>query len=437
MNEQLKKIVTKAEQVTKTDVRYLTKSSFWLTLNQITSALFSIGLTTAFANLIPIATYGVYRYILSVYNLVAMFGLPGMDTAILQSVSKGFDNSFKRGFWLKFKWSHLGMLASFIFAAYNQIFTHNFTVAIAMVIVGLCLPLSEATGSYVSLLHGKKLFRTSSIMAIILQFTSTAGLITALLLTKEVLIIIAIYFVVNIITNGAFVLYSLRRHINNQQTDPHLLSYGKSLTIFNVISRIIASIDQIVLFNILGPVQVALFALASAVPNRIQSLLRIAGTVAFPKLAQRPLNTISKTLPRKCLLFGLLIIGLIIFYIVLAPFVFTLLFPRYLPALQYSQFLVIYNLGAITYPISSALFAHKHVKENYAIATTNLIVKIIALIALVPLVGIWGAVVSTVLAAFSTIGLSFYFLKKAGHNNPSSTNNDTSSTDPTAAVTTE
>ncbi len=420
MKQFLRAVVRQAEQVTKTDVRYIAKSSSWLILTQITSAGVSLGLTVAFANLLPVEVYGMYRYVLSAYAVFSIFGLPGMDTGIIQSTSRGLDGTLIQGYKLKIRWSLLGSVAAAGTAAYSY-WQGSAALAAAFILTAVFLPIMESGSLYSGFMNGKKLFRQWSGMEITTQVVTAGSMVATMLLSRSLVAVMLSYFVSYSLVRSAWTWVAARHLASNQDTDPDLPRYSRAVSYFQVVSRIVSSIDQLVLYHFLGPIQVAVFALAQAIPLRVQSVFRILGTVAFPKLAQRSLGDIGRTMPRKMLLLAAGILGVIAVYVLLAPVVFQTMFPRYLPALEYSRVIMLYNLGALAYPVSSALFAHKRVRENYWISSVNLVVKVVALVLLVPLpgVGIWGAVIGTLLATACNITLSFYFIYRL-RNEPSS-----------------
>ena len=67
-----------SEKWTKTDMIYLARGGFWLTLGQVISSLSAFLLAIAFANLLPKETYGEYKYILSIASILAIPTLTGM-----------------------------------------------------------------------------------------------------------------------------------------------------------------------------------------------------------------------------------------------------------------------------------------------------------------------------------------------------------------------
>src|SRR3989344_3111426 len=133
MKNYINAAINQAEKLTKTDVRYVARGSFWLGMTQVTSVIVGIAMTAGFANLISPETFGLYRYILSVYGILAMAGLPGVATGVLQAVSTGYEEALLQGFKLKLRWSLLGSLASLGYAGYNFL-THQPTLGIVFCI---------------------------------------------------------------------------------------------------------------------------------------------------------------------------------------------------------------------------------------------------------------------------------------------------------------
>ena len=65
IKEKIYKLLRKSEKWTHTDMIYLAKGGFWLTLGQIISSVSSFALAVAFANFLPKEVYGNYKYIIS------------------------------------------------------------------------------------------------------------------------------------------------------------------------------------------------------------------------------------------------------------------------------------------------------------------------------------------------------------------------------------
>ncbi len=399
-------------RVFKTDIKYLVRGGFFLTLTQISSAFIGLGMTIAFANLIPQETFGTYKYILSLYTLFAIGTFPGIDTAVTQSTIHGFDHAYMQGFRRKLSWGILATGATLIFSAYTYFVSKNIELAYLIGMMAFALPLMEAGTVATSYFNGKKKFTTWAGVDVATQVISAGSLVTTMFLTESIYWLLFAYFIPYILTRIFTVFYLCPKISENQNEDPHLYSYGTNLSFFQVATRIISSIDQIILFHFLGPIQVAIFALAQALPTRIQSILRISGSLAFPKFAGKDIKDIAPALLQKMYVFGgIILLGCFIF-VATVPYVFEYLLPKYIESIKYSQVLIFYTLSAITYPFGSLLFAQKKIKETYTVTAVNFSSKIIAIIILVPLYGVWGAVYGTVISSFANIAITIYILKR-------------------------
>lgn len=405
----LRTLFRRLENLLRIDLRYAISGGFFLTATQVSSAVVALGLTIAFANLLPVETYGMYRYVISVYGLLTIAALPGIDTAIIQAVSNGNDAAFGEGLRAKLRWGLLGTGAALILAGY-EFYTGSEVLGKVFILAAIALPFMESFSVYSAFLNGKKRYKEWAGIDIMTQVVSGASLVFSMLYSKSLFSLMVAYFVPYIVMRIGASFYVRRRLVENTNSDKGLFIYGRSMTLFQIISRLISSIDQIVLYHFLGPIQVAIFALATAVPNRVQSVLRITGTLAFPKFANRTAQEITHSLPRKMFLFGLGILVVCGVYILAAPLMFTYIFPKYLPSLHFSQVAIFYTLSSITYPFGSYLFAHKKVQENYLIAVGSFIPKFLCLIILVPRIGVWGAIIGLVATSLATIGISIYLL---------------------------
>ncbi len=403
-----------AEKKIGIDLRYMLSGGFFLTLTQISSAIIGLFLTVAFANLLPVAAYGTYRYVLAAYSLIAIAALPGIDTAVLQSISQGKEGAFLAGVRAKFKWGLLGTALSLAFAAYEYAQTSH-VMGFIFIVVAIALPFMESFSLYAAFFNGKRLFASWTLVEIVSQSVSAVALIATMFLTKNVVILMIAYFLPYVLTRIAVTIFVVRHNKENDTEDSEMFAYGRSMTVFQILSRFMAAADQIVLYHFLGPAQVAIFSLATAVPNRMQSVFRVSGTLSFPKFAQRNSQEVAQTLPRRMFWFVLAILAVCIVYVFLAPYMFKYIFPKYLPSLAFSKIAVFYTVSAITYPFASYLSAHKRVRDNYLTIIVSFIPKVLCLVFLVPLFGIWGAVAGLLATSVASIGITIWILMRDAH----------------------
>lgn len=407
----IRRLNDKLSKVLKIDLNYLMRGGTLLSLTQVTSAVFGFFLTFAFARYLDQDVYGIYRYILATYAILVITSLPGLDTAVLETLAKGNHKAYVHSIFIKFKYGFIGTIISIGYGIYH-LFTGDIQLFYLFVLVGSFLPFIECLTLYTSVLNAQKRFGFWAFTEVANQLFSTLGLFATMYFTQNIFLLICAYFLPYILVRGVITLYIVNNFIENTNYDPSYLSYGKAMTWYQIITRGIASLDQMVLFHFMGPAQVAVFSIASAIPTRFQSVLKITGTLAFPKYAQASEHEIARSLPRKMLIFGAGILFVCISYAIIAPTFFQIFFPKYLESVSYSQLMMFFVLSGMTYPFGAFLNAHKKITENYLFAILSFSVKALCLVILVPIYGVWGAAWGVVLSSWSTIGATYFLIWK-------------------------
>ncbi len=392
------KLILRSEKYTKTDMVYLTKGGYWLTIEKIVSSISAFLLAIAFANLFPAEIYGSYKYILSIISVITILTLPGTGNAVIQAVARGKEGSFLTAFKAKIKWGTLASIGSLGVAGYYWI-NNNLILAISLLIAAIFLPFMDSFNIYNSFLSGKKLFDISAKFQIISQIIYIFSIITTLFLTRNIFIVLLVYFFSLTISRLIFFKITFRKFKPNQKHDSKIISYAKHLSLLNVFNVLAEQLDKILIFHYFGAAQVAIYYFAIAIPVQIKSPLKYIGRLGYPKFAQRSLLEIKKSIWRKIFLFGLLRIFIVIIYILTAPFIFNLFFPAYKDAVIYSQVFSL-SLMVPTGILSYALTAHKKVKELYILKITSSLVLITTLFIGVIYYGIWGAVSARIIYLF-------------------------------------
>lgn len=115
----------------------------------------------------------------------------------------------------------------------------------------------------------------------------------------------------------------------------------------------------------------------------------------------------------KVFILGIIITLVVFVYLLLAPLVYKIFFPKYIESIFYSQIYAI-SIIAITllYLPFSALQAQVATKELYFLNFWNSLVQIILLIIFIYFWGILGAIISRVISRFLNLIFSFILLKR-------------------------
>ncbi|HMB65977.1 MAG TPA: polysaccharide biosynthesis C-terminal domain-containing protein, partial [Patescibacteria group bacterium] len=137
------------------------------------------------------------------------------------------------------------------------------------------------------------------------------------------------------------------------------------------------------------------------------------GKLALPKLSQRKATELQESVPGKMLKLLLLLLPIVAIYILIAPYFYQFLFPQYTEATVYSQ---IFALSLLLFPkflMGQTLTAHALKKQLYTLQITGPSFKIILLLILLPLWGIWGAIIALMATeVFGLLLLLYFFHRK-------------------------
>lgn len=401
-----------SERYTKTDMVYATSGGFWLFLGYSIQIVSGLVLAVLFANILPKEAFGTYQFIISMAAIVSVFTLTGMGGAIIRSAAQGESRALSYGFKIQMVWNVGIVLASATLSLYYFI-NENHLLGTAFLIVGTFQPFITGFGLCKSYLHGKKLFRESTIIDILGRFIPFVALVITLFVSPHPLSLIIVYFSAHACTLFISFMFVVNKYETGNTNDVKIKSYSKHLSVMESFGEIAAAIDKVFVWTFLGAAPTAVYALAQMPVLHLQSMFGLMRILAFPKIAQRPFAELKQTLPYKIRNYFLVTLFVVIAYIIAAPYIFALFFPQYLEAVSYSQALALLVLAVPRTFISQAFLAHGMKRELYIINITGPGMRIALLGALLPLYGIWGAVIALLLSELVITGIQWYLFKKA------------------------
>jgi len=398
------------EKFTGTDMIYLTQGGFWLTLGKVIEVLIGLGVMILFGRLVTKEVFGAYQYILSLAGLLGIFSLGGIDMALARTVARGNERMFFPCFKTKLKWGSISTLI-FLFIAGWYFFHQNYTLGICFIIVALFLPFINAFTTFLAFWQGKKRFDIQNRYYILYNLLSASLLILIILITKKLTLIILGYFVGFFLAGLIFYSLTVKKALAGE-LEKDTISFGKHLTLMNAITTVGAYLDKIILWQLLGPVTVAIYSFAERPIIKLRELLPIS-TLALPKLSQRNIKEIKKGLWQKFFKLFLAVSLVVLIYILLCPYFFKLLFPAYLDSVFYSQILSLSLIFFSPFALLTTSFAADlRKKELYILNFITPSVKIILFLILIPLFSVWGLISAVLVSQFLNAFLTLYFFKK-------------------------
>jgi len=400
-----------SEQYTHTDMVYLAKGGGWLTGDTIATMAVTFGIALAFGNLVPKSIYGTYKFVLSVTSILSIAALPGLKTAVTRAASKGYDGTIFSALKARLRWGLLATLGSFGASGY-YLWQADEKLAIAFAVAAMLIPFFEAFDLYKPLLNGKKKFKESAKYDVMSRIVSGVVLVSAIFLTDNLFWILLAYFGSWSLVRLLFFYWITDRFVENNNQDEESITYGKHLSLMQVIDKVANHLDKILLFHFLGASQLAIYSFAKAVPEQGKSILKNISTLAFPKFANRSGSELQDQLLQKITIFMLILIPAISIYWFIAPYVYQIFFSQYEASIFFSQVYAFSLLGTAAMLPKTALEAKKNTRKLYAFHIIGPIVYIATLTVLVVTFGVMGAIISIIFKRLFYLTLSYYLVEK-------------------------
>ncbi len=409
MKERLISFLRSTERYTKTDMVYLTTSGFWVTAGQFAASASSLLLVILFANFLSPAVYGTYDYVLAVISILTLTTLSGINTTLGPGVARGSEGSFLIALREKMRWGLLGLGGGLLVAGYYFL-QGNSVLAWALVLAALFVPIMDPFSLFQTFLQGKKDFRASTVYFVVGQLFSTVVVAAAVVLTHNLYVLLLAYFGSWTLARYVAHRVTLRRYSPNTTHDPRIISYGRHLTFAGLLNTIIKYVDDLFIFHFLGPIPVAVYNLATGPLDQIRAWAKNIVPIAVPKLSHRTIFEINTQIYGR--LFLLFVIGLVTAtaYALLAPYVFTFVFPKYHAAITVTQFYA-FTLAFILPGnfLGAAMQSKVHLMPKSWIywGTIPPLSLVASLVILIPLYGLAGVVMSLYLqlTISTTIGI--------------------------------
>ncbi|MFA6416198.1 MAG: oligosaccharide flippase family protein [Candidatus Paceibacterota bacterium] len=382
-----------SEKYTKTDMVYLAQGGFWLNLATTIGSFSSLALVYVFGNYLSPEVYGNYRYILSVYGLLTIVTLTGFNAAVTRSVAKDNEGDIIKGLKIQILSSLLGSLMAFTASIYYWL-NGNATLSIGLLIIGLVLPLMEPLDMYNSLLNGRKLFKISSLVSIFVQVLVTIILITVVLLGGSIVPLLLAYFISYTALRLFFFIVIKKAYQKNDQTSPDLMKNGFNFSVINILSNISGQIDKIILFQLVGAKELAMFSFAIAPAEQLKGLFKNLSSLMLPKFSTRNEKELRENLNKKVLVVGATALLISLAYIISAPLLIKIFLPKYTDITLMSQIFSLSLIGVMVIPINSAMNSIPKMKALYVSNILSPVVNILMVLTLIPLFGLWGAILA-------------------------------------------
>ncbi|MBU1292534.1 oligosaccharide flippase family protein [Patescibacteria group bacterium] len=407
---QLFSLLKWSEKYFKTDMFYLLRTGFWGNAGVATSSLFGLVLYVIFGHFLSPEEYGMYQYLLTLSVFINALTLTGMNTAVTRSVARGYSGSL----YAAVRYQLLLGLIPFVFGVGFSIYfaiSGNFAISIGVLIMSIAIPLVNSFNTYAAFLTGKLDVRRAFLYNFAGNVPYYAGIGLSAVYFKEALPILFVNMVLGTIVSYVAYKRTLKRVDNIAASEPGVTRYGTHLSLMNIPLIILGSLDNLLAFHFLGAAGLAIYSFSTAIPDQVGKLMKFLPAAALPKFSLNESASFGISLKRKIIQVFCVSLFLTIAYFLLAPYIFTYLFPKYTEAIPYSKLYALIILSLGTGLVTTALMAKERLRELYIFNISSGVIQTV-----LQLIGIFfwgltglivGKVVSSQIALFISIFLFF------------------------------
>lgn len=412
VKEKIKVFLIWSQKYTKTDMVYLAKGSFWLSYRHIIIIGASFLQTWFLTNFLSPEIYGNYKYLISFAGGLGAFLLSGMNNAITQAVAKKKEGTYQKSIVIQLQWGIIFTLISFAAATFYYL-QNNLTFALSLLIIGILNPLINSFNTFIAFLNGRGEFKKIANYSFLVNlFPAVITVIS--IFSKNLIIIILAYYLSNTLIN-IYYYFKCKKEVKNDEIDNSLLKYGKHLSLINFFIIIFFYLDKLFIFHFLGPISLAIYYLAQAIPEQIKSGLKILNVISLPKLTQNAKidKKYFNSLLSKIFKLSAVVLLLVIIYIIICPYIFKIFFPKYLIAIQLSKiFAISIIFVAFNNTLINYLQSLKITKKLYIYTITTSLIQITSIIASIIFFGLIGGAVAKIITEAINSFILIFISKK-------------------------
>ena len=406
-----KKLIQKLIQLKHDHDGFINDTS-WTTINQIVTIVLGILLYVIFARLTSKVFFGEYNFLNSVIAVVSIVALPGLNTSMLRSISRGMDGVYVKAVKLSFMWSLLGIPILFLIGCYYYFFNIQI-IGLVLFTAAVFFPFIYAPNNWIALLQGKKRFDIFAKYSIIQSIISTSSIILAILLGPTNLIIIFLAVLTSGAATNVFFFFKCKNYIENCTEEEGWIRSGYKLTFNNFVALNYDNIDKILIGIFLGPAELAVYVLAvsivSAIIGSFNQIIKVISPTIFMMGKKTLKKTLKKTFP---LLIILTIIFMIIIVLILPSIIILLYSQKYADSIFFAQvYCITIPLAVIVAVLSTSLISLG--EENVLVTSTllGLVTLIILYTFLIPILGIIGAIISSITYYVILCFIQYHYLR--------------------------
>ena len=394
-----------------------TPNMFWSNLNQAVMTVFALVTSVAFARLggeFGKELYGQYLFVMGMFGLFGIVSVPGLRAVIFRTTAQGYEGVYRRATNFSFLWSLIGIPLLAVAGVLIYLFKTKI-LGVSLIAVALFFPFEISLRNWMLFLKGRSEFRKlalfNSLKFLIILITMTASI----MFTKNIIIILIAFFG---ISSGFNIFYHLKtvESLKNDEVDQEWKRQGFALTILDLSTVVFGRVDIVLIGALLPFGEVGIYGLVMKLVGVFLEGIRSTMEAIAPNLFQSKKITIGYFYKFFLLSF---LLPIILYPLIKYP---VLLYGQgYSDVVGFSQLYVFvipfYFLNVIA---TYFMIKYKLNREINVSRIASMIAVVVLYATLIPLYGIKGGVISSMLYFVIQLAMNLFLLQTRKQKNISS-----------------
>ncbi len=396
------------------DAHYFLKGGFWLTLTQAIVVLAGIVTTSLFAHYLSETDYGIYRYLIGLAILFSSFSLTGLGQSILQTAAKKYYRFYQETIRLNFLYS-LSIAFISLGGAIYYFINENIILSLGCILIAIFQPIISGFQNTQAFLQGSRRFREATIAQGIKVIAVSLLSIGTLFFTENIVVLLLVYLGSNSLVNIIFhIIYRPKQAEDTpEEISLQYVAYAKSTSVRNIISSISNRLDTVLIFTQLGAAELAVYTIATIIPEQIKGSFKNLASLLLPKYAKHEdAAVLKRSVPKRSVQLFLLLLTVTILYIIAAPYMYELLFPKYQNAVLLSQITALAFPTFVLYIPYSILQSRLAESELHKITLYSSVFQVVTIFGFIFLFGLMGAIIAKLTYRIFYLIVVYSYFKK-------------------------
>ncbi|MHC4737564.1 MAG: lipopolysaccharide biosynthesis protein [Planctomycetota bacterium] len=404
-------MINKAKKIIR-ELRPHTTNIFWSNVNQVVVTVSALVVSIILTRLGDEegVLYGQYLFVLGVFGLLSIVSIPGVQVVVFRATAQGYDGVYRKATIFSVLWSMAGIGLLVITGVFFYLFKTKI-LGLSLIVSAFFFPFMTSLRNWILFLKGRSEFGRLAFYNLVKLLASIIAVWLSIVFTGNLIVVLGAYFLVN---SGFNILYHQKSldTLTNNELDEGWKRQSYALTVLSLSTIIFGKVDIVLLgllFEKTGQMgQVAVYGLIMKFVDVFFSTIKSTMEGVVPSLYKS--KTITIRYFYKFFLLSFLV-PFVLWWVVKYPILF--IYPkRYSEVIFYSQvYLIVIPFYFLNLTATHFLIKYKLDKELNIGRIISIIAVMVFYSVLIPLFGIWGGVISSMLYFIVQLVVNLLLLK--------------------------